>query len=149
MLKTPGQLKNFKAPNTYLKDVIYVLKRINIFDGINFMFRFQLKWLNLGANEIGDGGFIAMSSCMSKIERLLIGSLSDYNLTMKGITALSNAVANSPTKVRVITFILLDVTIDYSNAFFGLDFCISIQISYQNLFRVYFKSTNNFIRKQK
>ena len=40
MLKTPGQLKNFEAPNIFLKDGIYVLKRINIFDGINFMFRF-------------------------------------------------------------------------------------------------------------
>ena len=148
MLKTPGQLKNFKAPNTYLKDVIYVLKRINIFDGINFMFRFQLKWLDLCANKIGDGGFIAMSSCISKIEELRIGSSGDDNLTMKGISALSNAVANSPTKVRVITFILQGITIVYSNAFFGLDFCISIQISYQNLFRVYFKSTNNLIRKQ-
>ena len=99
-------------------------------------------------NEIGDDGFIAISSCISKIEKLLIGYYADANLTMKGITALSNAVANSPTKVRVVTFMLQDVTIDYSNAFFGLDFCISIQISYQNLFRVYFKSTNNFIRKQ-
>ena len=40
MLKTPSQLYNFKAPIFFLKDVIYVLKRINIFDGINFMFRF-------------------------------------------------------------------------------------------------------------
>ena len=78
-----------------------------------------------------------------------MGSPYDDNLTMKGITALSNAVVNSPTMVRVITFILQDVAIDYSNAFVGLDFCISIQTSYQNLFRVYFKSTNNFIRKQK
>ena len=98
---------------------------------------------------IGDGGFIAISSCISKIEKLFVGSSLDDNLTMKGITALSNAVANSPTKVRIITFILQDITIDYSNAFSGLDFCISIQISYQNLFRVYFESKNNFIRKQK
>ena len=98
---------------------------------------------------IGDDGFIAISSCISKIEKLWIEDDGDTNLTMKGITALSNAVANSTTKVRVITFILQDVTIDYSNAFSGLDFCISIQISYQNLFRVYFESKNTFIRKQK
>ena len=72
------------------------------------MFRFQLKSLVLSWNKIGDGGFIAISSCICKIEELWIGFPGDAKLTMKGITALSNAVANSPTKVKVITFICIN-----------------------------------------
>ena len=88
-------------------------------------FVFQLKLLSLLGSSIGDGGFIAISSCMSKIEELVIGTQFDDNLTMKGITALANAVANSPTKVRVIILILQKVAISYLNAFLDMFFALA------------------------
>ena len=55
-------------------------------------FFFQLKYFNLSANNIGDDGFVAIASCISRIEMLEIGSTDDEKLSMKGIRALSKAV---------------------------------------------------------
>ena len=56
------------------------------------IFFFQLKYFNLSANNIGDDGFVAIASCISRIEMLEIGSTDDEKLSMKGIRALSKAV---------------------------------------------------------
>ena len=69
---------------------------------------------------------------------------------MKGITTLANAVADSPTKVRVITSILQNVARSYLNiVFFFTGFLQYHPVSFQNLFRVQFKRTINSLQKQK
>jgi len=62
-----------------------------------------LKSLILNGTEIGDEGFVLISSCMNKIEALRIGCTDDKHLTMKGITALANAVADSALEVNIIS----------------------------------------------
>ena len=54
-----------------------------------------------GVNS-GDDGFIAMSSCIKKINSLRIGSTRDSQVTMRGIKALSAAVRSLPRSVRMI-----------------------------------------------
>ena len=59
-----------------------------------------MKFLNLHGNKIEDDGFYKMSTCVSKIKELWIGSRSDKYLTAQGIRALSLAVADSTIKVE-------------------------------------------------
>ena len=63
-----------------------------------------MKYLDLSSNEIGDEGFISILSSINNIEKLEIGSQFDYDLTIKGIKALSAAVSNLsiPVSIRYI-----------------------------------------------
>ena len=51
-----------------------------------------MKQLNMFGCNMGDDGFVQMSSSIHNVERLVIGSSNDDNLTLTGITALSEAV---------------------------------------------------------
>ena len=53
----------------------------------------------LGCN-MGDDGFVQMSSSIHNVERLYIGSSNDDDLTLTGITALSEAVKKLNKPVR-------------------------------------------------
>ena len=51
-----------------------------------------MKRLNILGCNMGDDGFVQMSSSIHNVERLYIGSSNDDDLTLTGITALSEAV---------------------------------------------------------
>ena len=51
-----------------------------------------MKELGMLGCNMGDDGFVQMSSSIHNVESLLIGSSNDDNLTLTGITALSEAV---------------------------------------------------------
>ena len=51
-----------------------------------------MKQLNMFGCNMGDDGFVQMSSSIHNVERLGIGSNNDDNLTLTGIIALSEAV---------------------------------------------------------
>jgi len=55
--------------------------------------------LHIDDNSIGDAGFFAISICVSKLDTLWIGYRNDLSLTMEGIRALANAVAEPISQV--------------------------------------------------
>ena len=100
-----------------------------------------MKMLDLSDNCFGDSGFIAISSCITKIEELEIGNLYDNNITKKGITALTDALSSSTTKVRVIlSGLKLHIAkISQTNILLA-SFYVPIPRNYKNIliFRKYF-----------
>ena len=64
-------------------------------------FTLQMEYLSLKGIDIGDDGFIVMSSCLHNIHHLAIGSHRDSRVTMRGLRALSAAARNSPIGVRI------------------------------------------------
>jgi len=60
-----------------------------------------MEFLNLWGNYIEDEGFIAISSHISNIKHLVIGSMHDDNLTINGITALTKAVLKTTMPVSI------------------------------------------------
>ena len=53
-----------------------------------------MKELNMFDCKLSDDGFVQMSLAIHNVERLYIGSNNDNDLTLTGITALSEAVKN-------------------------------------------------------
>ena len=51
-----------------------------------------MEMLDISGCKIGDDGWISISSCIHNIQKLEIGSPSDYHLTIRGVTALSEAI---------------------------------------------------------
>ena len=55
--------------------------------------------LNIRNNLIGDAGFVAVASCIHKINGLEIGSKDDKHLSIDGVIALCNAIQSQSSKV--------------------------------------------------
>ena len=61
-----------------------------------------MKSLDVSDNFIGDEGFVALSSCVSKIEELTVGSFEDDKVTMKGIKALCEGIQKRTEPVSIL-----------------------------------------------
>ena len=61
-----------------------------------------MKCLDVRGNCIGDEWFVALSCCVSKIEKLLIGNNKDDKVTMKGIKALREGIRKRTEPVSVL-----------------------------------------------
>ena len=58
-----------------------------------------MEWLDISGCNIGDAGFVEMSKCIANIQKLAIGSYSDDQLTITGISAVCEAVRILPKPV--------------------------------------------------
>ena len=50
--------------------------------------------MDIDNNKIGDAGFIAVASCIEKIDRLIIGTRNDKKLSIDGVKYLLSAIDN-------------------------------------------------------
>ena len=58
-----------------------------------------MEYLDISGCNIGDAGFVEMSKCIAHIQGLRIGANSDDQLTIAGISAISEAVRILPKPV--------------------------------------------------